>query len=209
VRGMALLGAGVATVLQLQSTTPAAAADPKGSPRAEEALALCNRSDDVAAAEKAALLDRSLALAEEAIAADGADAKAHFAAFCALGHRTELDGKGVRSLLALRRLRQEIDRTLELAPDYSDALMGKASLLLDAPRILGGDAAEAERLLRRALATDPDYGSARMRLAQALADRGARDEARTEAKRALATAEHKHDDALAAEARALLTKLGD
>ena len=206
-RGMALLGAGVAAVLQVG--VPALAADPKGSPRAEEALSLCNKSDDVPAGEKRALLDRSLALAEEAIAADGADAKAHFAAFCALGHRMELDGAGVRSLLALRRLRQEIDRTLELAPDYSDAMVGKASLLLDAPRLLGGDAAEAERLLRRALALDPEYGSARLRLASALADRGAREEARTEARRALATAERKHDDAQAAEARALLTKLGD
>jgi Tfp pilus assembly protein PilF len=106
-------------------------------------------------------------------------------------------------------LRQEIDRTLELAPDYADAMVGKASLLLDAPRILGGDAAEAEHLLRRALAIDPEYGSARLRLASALADRGARDEARTEARRALATAERKNDTAQAADARALLTKLGD
>jgi tetratricopeptide (TPR) repeat protein len=202
-----LLGAGLATVVQVSA--PALAADPKGSPRADEALALCNKSDDAPTGEKAALLDRSLALAEEAIAADGADAKAHFAAFCALGHRMELDGAGVRSLLALRRLRQEIDRTLELAPDYSDAMVGKASLLLDAPRILGGDALEAERLLRRALAKDPEYGSARLRLASALADRGARDEARTEARRGLATAERKNDAAQAAEARALLTKLGD
>ena len=204
---MALLGAGIATVVQVSAA--ALAADPKGSPRAEEALALCNTSGGVPAGDKAALLDRSLALAEEAIAGDGADAKAHFAAFCALGHRMELDGKGIRSLLALRRLRQEIDRTLELAPDYSDALMGKASLLLGAPRILGGDAAEAERLLRRALALDPEYGAARLRLASALADRGARDEARTEARRALATAERKNDTAQAAKARALLTKLGD
>ena len=206
-RRMALLGAGLATVIQ--ASAPTLAADPKGSPRAEEALALCNKSDDVPAGEKPALLDRSLALAEEAIAADGADAKAHFAAFCALGHRMELDGTGIRSLLTLRRLRQEIDRTLELAPDYSDAMVGKASLLLDAPRILGGDALEAERLLRRALTKDPEYGSARLRLASALADRGARDEARTEARRALATAERKNDAAQAAEARALLTKLGD
>jgi tetratricopeptide (TPR) repeat protein len=204
---MAVLGMGIATVLQVRA--PARAADPSGSPRAEEALALCNRSDDAAAADKAALLDRALALGEEAIAADAADARAHFAVFCALGHRMELDGKGIRSLLALGRLRREIDRTLELAPDYSDALMGKASLLLDAPRLLGGDAAEAERLLQRALSTDPDYGSARLRLASALAARGARDEARTEARRALATAERKHDAPLAGEARALLAKLGD
>jgi tetratricopeptide (TPR) repeat protein len=207
VRGVTLVGLAVATIAHVSA--PALAADPKGSARAEEALALCNKSDDVPTAEKAALLDRSLALAEEAIAADGADAKAHFAAFCALGHRMELDGTSVRSLFALRRLRQEIDRTLELAPDYSDAMVGKASLLLDAPRLLGGDATEAERLLRRALAIDPEYGSARLRLASALAGRGAKDEARVEARRALATAERKNDTAQAADARALLAKLGD
>jgi tetratricopeptide (TPR) repeat protein len=108
----------------------------------------------------------------------------------------------------VRRLRREVDRTLELAPDFPDALVGKGSLLIDLPRALGGDAKEGERLLREALRIDPDYVDARVRLARVLDARGARDEAREEARRAVAVAERKLDDREELlEARALLARL--
>jgi hypothetical protein len=199
----------VATVLALAVlATGAPAADPPGSPRVDEALALCLRAPKAPPEEKPRLLEQGLALAEEAVAADERDAKAHFAVFCNLGKQMELRGVGIRSLLAVRRLRREIDRTLELAPDYSDALVGKASLLIDLPRPLGGDAAEGERLLRAALRIDPDYVDARLSLARALEARGARDEAREQARIAVATAEHHPDDQEELlEARALLARL--
>jgi tetratricopeptide (TPR) repeat protein len=181
---------------------------PVGSPRAEEALALCDRADRAAAAERAALLARGLALAEEAVAAEDTDARAHFAVFCNLGRRMALDGLGLTSLVSLRRLRREIDRTLELAPDYPPALVGKGSLLVDTPRVLGGAPAEGERLLRRALAIDPDDVDARLHLARALAASGATHEARAEAERALGLAKRTRDAASAAEARSILGKLG-
>jgi tetratricopeptide (TPR) repeat protein len=113
------------------------------------------------------------------------------------------------NLLKLRPIRQAVDRTLALAPDFAPALLGKGAFLLNVPWPLGGDAAEGERLVRRALAVDPNYFGARLRLAETLADHGNKAEARTEAQRALETAEREHDAGDAAEARRLLATLGD
>ena len=155
----------------------ATSAEPTGSAAAQEALALCSRADDLTQAEKAALLDQGSQLAERAVAADPQDPAAHFAVFCNLGKRTELDHAPLGSLLALRRLRRELDLTLTLAPDDPDALAAKGALLFNLPRLLGGDHVEAERLLRRALAVEPSNTEARRYLARVLIERGAGDEA--------------------------------
>lgn len=189
-------------------TAAARAADPPASPRAQEALALCMRAGRTTiVADQRALLARGLEVAEAVLAANERDAWAHFAIFCNLGKQTELRGLGVGSLLALRRLRREIDRTIELAPDFPDALLGKGELLLSIPRVLGGDAGEGEAFVRRALAVDPRYLGARIALARALLARNARAEARVEAERARALAQEKGDDDERAEVRELLTRL--
>jgi len=198
-----------ATAVALLALAPAVrAADPPGSARSNQALALC-----LAAAatpeERRANLARGLALAEEAVAADERDAKAHFAIFCNLGNDLKLRGVAVSSVLAVRRLRREIDRTVELAPDYADALVGKGEFLCELPRLLGGDPAEGERLLRAALRIDPGFIEAHLGLARALAARGERDEARAEARRALAEAERVPAPAKATEARNLLSRLAE
>src|SRR5438094_7959534 len=197
--------AAAAAVALLALARGARAADPPGSPRANQALAVC-LADAATPAERRANLARGLALAEEAVAADERDPKAHFAVFCNLGNDLKLRGVGVQSLFGVRRLRREIDRTLELAPDYPDALVGKGELLCELPRLLGGDAAEGERLLRAALRVDPEFVEAHLGLARALAARGARDEARAEAQRALAAAERVPDPARATAARELLAQ---
>src|SRR4029077_9436985 len=127
--------------------------------------------------------------------------------FCNLGTEMKQRGVSVRSLVEIRRLRREVDRTLELAPEWADALVGKGSFLLELPRMLGGDTVEGERLVREALRVDPDFLTARLTLAHALPDRAARAEARTEAARAQALAERKGDRDGAGEARALLDRL--
>jgi tetratricopeptide (TPR) repeat protein len=180
-------------LLVLAAVTVAAAADPPGTPASREALALCHRADDAPEPEQPAMLARALVLAERAMAADDRDALAHFAVFCSLGARMRLAGAGVAALLDLGRLRREVDRTLELAPDFADALAGKGALLLDTPRLLGGDAAEAERFLRRALDVDPDYLGPRFDLIRALRARGAHADARREAEKALEIAKRKND----------------
>jgi len=86
-----------------------------GSARAAAALERCATADHAHGAARADLLQQALALAEEAVDADDADARAHFATFCALGKQMRDAGLSVFNLGKLRRVRREIDRTLELA----------------------------------------------------------------------------------------------
>jgi len=184
------------------------AANPPGTPASREALAACEHADDVPAAARTAALEASLARADEAIAADERDALAHFAAFCALGRLLRQGGIHLAAPFRLRRLRREVDRTLELAPDFSDALAGKGSLLVSLPRLLGGDVLEGERCLRRALEIEPDYLTPRLTLVDSLRARGAIDEARVQATQALAIAERKGEHEDADTARKVLRELG-
>jgi tetratricopeptide (TPR) repeat protein len=186
----------------------AGAGDPPGTPASRAALERCHRADELPDGERAAAYDGALSDAEAAVAADDRDALAHFAVFCALGGRMRIAGVSVSSLTRLRRLRAEVDRTLELAPDFPDALAGKAALLLDTPRLLGGDPAAAEPLLRHAIALDPDWLRPRLDLVRALLARGAKAEAADEARRALAIAERTGDADDVARARKLLADAG-
>jgi len=184
------------------------AADPRGTEASRRARDHCTQADEMSGEARTSALRESLAEAEAAIAADDTDALAHFAAFCALGRLLRVRGLSFAAPFQLRQLRREIDRTVELAPDFADALAGKAALLVNLPRLLGGDAAEGERLARRALVIDTDYLQPRLTLVEALRARGADDEARDEARRALAIAESKRSPEDAREARAHLDALG-
>jgi len=173
--------AALALVAAVGSGTPRAArgepprtsAEPSRASAAETALAVCKAADALPDAPRLEALRHGLAVAESAAAADPNDARAHLAVFCNLGKGAQLEGAGVTGLRILRRLRQEIDVALALAPDDPEALAAKGAFLLQLPGLLGGDAREAERLLRRAVALDGDNGDARRYLAQALARRGA------------------------------------
>jgi hypothetical protein len=166
--------ASMVTVVLVALAAISSAESLPGSRRAEEALALCKAADRAEAPAKAAPLERGLELAEAAVEADDADAKAHFAVFCNLGRRMQMQPLSFQSLSAVRRLRNEIDRTLELAPNSVDALTAKGAFLLELPLFLGRDAAEAERLLRRALAVDPHARYARHTLERLVDERGDR-----------------------------------
>lgn len=145
-----------------------AAEEPMGSPDAKEAVARCYDADRLPESTRREALDHGLAIAERAVAESPDDAVAHFAAFCLRGKRVDLDGLSLRLLGEVRLVRQHIDRALALAPDWPAALAGKGAILLTLPRLLGGDAAEGERLLRRAIALDPASSSARDTLAKLL-----------------------------------------
>ena len=145
-----------------------------------EALALCDEADRVSVAERSAVLERGVARAEEAVRTDPADAVAHFAVFCTLGKRLQMNWGGGGVFAALReigRVRQEIDIALSLAPDYPAALAAKGEMLIELPGLLGGDAEEGERLLRRAAAIDPGDRRIRVMLAEAVKIVGEGDEA--------------------------------
>jgi cytochrome c-type biogenesis protein CcmH/NrfG len=118
-------------------------------------------------------------------------------------------GASVSNLGAIGRLRRAIDRALALVPDYLDALVGKAAVLLNLPRLLGGNPREGEQLLRHVLDVDPGHAIARLFLAQALAERGARVEARRQVESVLALAEQAGNAVDAAEARLMFANLDD
>jgi hypothetical protein len=148
-------------VLVLGTASSARADTLPGSFRALEALALCNAAahqDERGA--RSALLDRGLALAQTAVDADDADAAGHFALFCNLGRRLQLHPLGLGSLAAVRRVRHAIDRALELAPRSATVLTAKGIMLLELPRLFGGDRDEGWRLLRRALEIAPGFADA-------------------------------------------------
>ena len=189
------------------AASPAVAADPVGSPTAQRALALCTAIDERPSAAEWDRLAQALELAEQAVAADSRDAEAHFAVFCNLAKQTYITGFSLRSLIAVQRMRREINAALVLAPDYTDALIAKGALLLNLPRLLGGDPSESESLMRRALALEPDRISARLYLAQALSARGDRDAARVQAEQALHAAVSANHQPQADEARLLIAQL--
>ena len=159
-------------VLMLALLTEPAAAVPQGSAAAAESLSLCNAVDEMPEAQRANVLARGEAMAEAALAADPNDGRAHFALFCHLGRRMKHAGIGFSQLMDLQRLKREINAAQRLAPDDADVLAAKGALLLELPRLCGGDPAAAERLLRRALAVEPDNTDARCYLAAALRARG-------------------------------------
>ena len=158
----------------------AAHADELASSAAAEAIAWCEAANDVPVAERTSLLSRGLRRAEEAVEMDRANAAAHFAVFCNLGKRAQLrrEAIGLPGLvLDLARARRELDVALELSPRYADALAAKGEMLVELPRVFGGDRVEGERLLRLAVELAPDDARMRLLLAKALEADGRRDEA--------------------------------
>ncbi|MBI3784488.1 MAG: hypothetical protein HY270_13925 [Deltaproteobacteria bacterium] len=146
----------------------AATAMPRGSADAYKALAFCHQADAAIGSERTQLLASGLQLAERVLVLDERDAAAHFAIFCNLGKQVRFSGLSWSSLRHIRQLRNEIDRTLELAPEDPDALTAKGELLLELPGILGGDSDEGARLLQRALVVDPGNEATRLFLTRAV-----------------------------------------
>jgi cytochrome c-type biogenesis protein CcmH/NrfG len=167
-----ILGTGIAGAAQPASVNPIT----------REALALCNRADEISSEERAAVLERGVDRAEQAVRADPNDPVAHFAVFCNLGKRLQMDrSRAFTAFGEIGRMRQEIDIALTLAPDYPAALAAKGEMLIELPRLLGGDPREGRRLLRRAVQIDPADRRVREMLTEAVKASGESDETATDA----------------------------
>jgi tetratricopeptide (TPR) repeat protein len=151
--------------------------------------------------------DRGQMLAERAVALDDRNADAHFALFCNMGELMRLDGESISSAFAIRRLMAEVNRTLELDPQHTDALAAKGTLLLRLPRLFGGDAQKGEAMLREVIERDPNAVSSRLTLAKTCEARGERAEALAFASRALQIARDQGRADKIAEAQATLAEL--
>jgi hypothetical protein len=151
--------------------------------------------------------DRGQALAERAVALDDNNAEAHFALFCNLGELMRLDGENLSQVFLLHRLMAEVDRTLELNPNHVDAMAAKGTLLVRLPRLLGGDSARGEAMLRQVIMRDPNAVTSRLALANVCEARGDRDEALAFATRALQIAREQGRADKVAEAQAALAEL--
>jgi tetratricopeptide (TPR) repeat protein len=89
--------------------------------------------------------------------------------------------KGImRSLFLLPTMREEVDAILALDPRSVRGNSIAGNLMLEVPRVVGGDRAKAEEHFRKALATDPKFTVARVDLARVLIATGRYDEARRE-----------------------------
>jgi hypothetical protein len=143
-------------------------AAPIGSPLANEALTRCRQADGLEGDDRERVLQEGMRMAERAVATYETDAAAHFALFCSLGKHLQTASIGPSMLTDVRRVRHEIDRAIELAPHDPELWVAKAALLLALPGFLGGDRAEARRLLVRAVAADPDNNATRVYLDEAL-----------------------------------------
>jgi tetratricopeptide (TPR) repeat protein len=147
------------------------------------------------------------ALGEQAVALDEVSPEAHFSLFCNLGELLRVDGESLTSVFGLRRMMRELDRALELNPDYIDALSAKGTLLVKLPSFLGGDIEKGEALLERVVRQAPKAVNARLSLAKVRCERGRHQEAVALATDALALAQKHNRADFIPEARAVLEQL--
>lgn len=207
---MASVGVAFALVLVLGTVRPAPAveANTLNSTLSSRALAECERGRDSAdRATREAAFTHGLELAERAVALNDEDAAAHFAVFCNKGEMLRIDGEKLSSVFELRAVLRELDRTLALDPGHLKAMASKGILLLRLPRLLGGDPATGEALLRKVIARDPMAVSSRLALAERCRTRGELEEARAYAGRALEIANERGLDDKVEEAEATLAKI--
>ena len=145
--------------------------------------------------------ERGQELAEKAVALDDRSADAHFALFCSIGERMRANGEVLFSIFEYGRMMDALDQTLLLNPHHIDALSSKGTILIEVPRLLGGDPEKGEVMLRQVIKDDPDSINARMVVARSCSDRGEHQEAFDLAKKALELARAKERDDLLPEAQ--------
>jgi tetratricopeptide (TPR) repeat protein len=112
-------------------------------------------------------------------------ADAHLWYAITLGSWSQAKGL-LRSALAFRELRREVDVVLRLEPDNIEAHIMAGSIARELPVVLGGDRREAEAHFKTAQRLDPRLTGVRIELAQLYINMGRYAEARRELEAVLA-----------------------
>ena len=166
-------------------------------PLAHEAMAECSAGRVTQdRASRVGHFEQGQALGEQAVALDERSADAHFALFCNLGELLRIDGElTITSVMGFRRMTNELDRTLEIAPDHLDAMSAKGAFLLRLPSLFGGNREKGEKLLQYVLLKSPQSINARLSLAKSYCADGRHSEALSLASEALDLIQtHQWDD---------------
>jgi tetratricopeptide (TPR) repeat protein len=128
---------------------------------------------------KIAAYERARDVAKRATELAPQDPNAHLWYAITLGTWSHTKGL-LRSALALRGLRKEVDTVLRLDPNNLDAHIMAGSIARELPVLLGGDRKEAEEHFKIARRLDPRLTGARIELAQLYINMGRYQEARLE-----------------------------
>ncbi len=175
---------------------------------ARHALDCLRRGEDAADREtRLAAYREGLVYARQAVAADDANADAHFAVFANNGRLLLLEGATPNPVVLIQANR-ELDRALELNPNHANALAAKGGLYRQLPWVLGGDLAKAEGCLRRAIALNPNAVGARIELAATYQDMGRAHDGIPYLQEAIVVASRDHRVREQAQAEAMLRRLG-
>jgi tetratricopeptide (TPR) repeat protein len=113
------------------------------------------------------------------------NADAHLWHAITLGSWSQAKGL-LRSALALRDLRKEVDTVLRLDPDNIEAHIMAGSIARELPLVLGGDRKDAEEHFKTAHRLDPRLTGVRIELAQLYINMGRHAEARQQLQAVLA-----------------------
>ena len=103
-------------------------------------------------------LDPAIDLLQRAVDATPDDPHSHAWLARALSERIDAAGRGPSQLFRARRLKAELLRTLELAPDHLPARQGLVRFYDEAPRIAGGGKDKADEQVQQLIKFHPREG---------------------------------------------------
>ena len=139
---------------------------------ADRALDLLEKGEDASTPEaQLAAFEEGLEHAQQAVELDDTNADANFAVFANEGRIMLVEGV-VPNPFNLIKINKQLDRTLDLDPNHTDALAAKGGLYRQLPRLLGGSLSKAEKCLIQAIAYDPNAIGARIELAETYREMG-------------------------------------
>lgn len=155
-----------------QTAAYASVANPTAKQLSTKSLELMWRAEDEPdPARQRKLYQEGLRLAEQSLDMYEPSAEAHFARFANMGRLMVLDG-AVPNPFNLITVNRELNRTLELDPNYADAWAAKGGMHRQLPFVLGGSDRQAEDCFKRAISLDPNAVGARLNLAEIYREKG-------------------------------------